>query len=82
MDTINISLNETITLRMKNVLKQKGYNNVSEYIRDLLRRDLNLESHDSYGYDISFLKELEKETKQVIVRKKMKRLTTLHDLRK
>lgn len=82
MDTINISLNKAITVRMKSTLKQKGYNNISEYIRDLLRRDLYLEAHDSYHYDERFLEELNKEAKVVLKKKKTKQLTTLDDLRK
>lgn len=82
MNTINISLNNVIATRMKDALKQKGYNNVSEYIRDLLRRDLHIESHDSYGYDMEFLKKLEQETRQAVKNKKVKKLTSLDDLRK
>ncbi len=58
--TINISLNIAIKTRLKSALQRKGYNNVSEYIRDLLRRDLELEIHDSYQYDSGHLRQLAK----------------------
>ncbi|MBI2483943.1 hypothetical protein HYV71_02045 [Candidatus Uhrbacteria bacterium] len=80
MDTINISLNQAIKTKLKPVMKRKGYNNVSEYIRDLLRRDLNLEHHDSYQYDTPHLERLAKEAKNDVRQKKIKKLTSLADL--
>lgn len=82
MDTINITLNKVITSRMKETLKKKGYNNVSEYIRDLLRRDLNLEESDRYPYDLEYLARLEKEAKRAVSSKKIRLLSSRTDLTK
>ncbi|MEK7618948.1 MAG: hypothetical protein AAB416_01745 [Patescibacteria group bacterium] len=80
MDTINITLNKAITVKMKQSLKQKGYNNVSEYIRDLLRRDLHLEEHDRYPYDLDFLEELSREAKTSQTQKRLRTLASKKDL--
>lgn len=78
--TINISLNSAIKTRLKTVIQRKGYNNVSEYIRDLLRRDLLLESHDAYQYDSEYLAQLAKEANDDIKKKRVKKLQSLQDL--
>lgn len=62
MHNINISLNKTLISLIKGTINQKGYNNVSEYVRDLVRRDLHLEEPGGYPYDYEFLKELEHES--------------------
>lgn len=80
MDTINITLNKAITVKMKQSLKRKGYNNVSEYIRDLLRRDLHLEEHDHYPYDADLLKELSLEAQRNRSKKRLQKLTSKKDL--
>ncbi len=77
--TINISLNSAIKTRLKGALQRKGYNNVSEYIRDLLRRDLELETHDSYQYDSEYLAQLAKEAKQDVKKKRIQKLQTSID---
>lgn len=82
MKTMNIVLNTAITSRLQSVLARKGYNNVSEYIRDLLRRDLHLEAHDDVSYDESFLKKLAQEAKCDIANKKIKKLSSINDLLK
>ncbi|MBI4272949.1 hypothetical protein HY621_03805 [Candidatus Uhrbacteria bacterium] len=78
--TINISLNTAIKTRLKGALQRKGYNNVSEYIRDLLRRDLELEIHDRYQYDAEYLSQLAKEAKEDVKKKRIKKLHSLKDL--
>lgn len=80
MQTINISLNTAITTRLKEIISRKGYNNVSEYIRDLLRRDLNLEYHDDYRYDDTYLREIAEETKEDLARGRTQPLNSLNDL--
>lgn len=80
MQTINISLNHAITGRLKDAIRHRGYNNISEYIRDLLRRDLNLEYHDDYHYDSEFLHELAREAKEDINKGRTKPLRTMNDL--
>lgn len=80
MQTINISLNLAITTRLKSVIARKGYNNISEYIRDLLRRDLNLEYHDEYQYDENLLRELAQEGKEERVAGLTKPLNSMADL--
>jgi|GEM_PF-2223431 len=80
MDTINISLNKAILIKMKSVLPKKGYNNISEYIRDLLRRDLGLSGKDFYAYDYGFLKELAEEANDAVKKKKIKQLVNVEDL--
>ena len=61
-------------------LKRKGYNNISEYIRDLLRRDLHLEEHDRYPYDVAFLKEIANESIRDRAGKKLRKLTSKKQL--
>ncbi len=78
--TINISLNSAIKTRLKSAVQRKGYNNVSEYIRDLLRRDLALEIHDSYQYDSEYLTQLAKEVKEDVKKKRIQKLHSLKDL--
>ena len=80
MYTINIALNKIIATRMKDVLKKKGYNNISEYIRDLLRRDLNIDQSIKDPYDTEFLMELQKEAESDIRKKKIRKLSSLSDL--
>ena len=80
MQAINISLNTAITTRLKSTIKHKGYNNVSEYIRDLLRRDLNLEYHDDYQYDEQYLRDLSKEAKEDVAAGRTVPLGSLKDL--
>lgn len=82
MYTINITLNKVISVKMKESLKEKGFNNVSEYIRDLVRRDLHLEEHDRYPYDADFLRELSKEARADIAKKRIKKLSSREDLLK
>ncbi|MEK7648416.1 MAG: hypothetical protein AAB400_00675 [Patescibacteria group bacterium] len=82
MKTMNIVLNKAITSRLQNAVSKKGYNNISEYIRDLLRRDLNLESNDNAHYDEGFLKKISQEASSDIKNKKIKKLTSLNDLLK
>lgn len=78
--TINISLNSAIKTRLKTVIHRKGYNNVSEYIRDLLRRDLGLESHDTYHYDSEYLLQLAKEAREDVKKRRIKKLQSFEDL--
>lgn len=80
MNTINISLNTAIKSRLKTAIKRKGYNNVSEYIRDLLRRDLHLEHHDECQYDVKYLRALSKEAKENTRKKKIKKLESVEKL--
>ncbi len=75
--TINISLNSAIKTRLKSAIQRKGYNNVSEYIRDLLRRDLDLEICDNYPYDSTYLTQLAQEARRD-VRKKIDEMTTMN----
>lgn len=82
MKTMNIVLNTAITSRLQPVLARKGYNNISEYIRDLLRRDLHLEAHDNANYDELFLKKLAQEARRDIAKKKIKKLSSINDLLK
>jgi Arc/MetJ-type ribon-helix-helix transcriptional regulator len=53
--TINVSLNKTIIDSIKYKIKNEGYNNVSEYIRDCLRTSLGIvkqhKKDDEYIYD-------------------------------
>lgn len=80
MDTINITLNPAIVSKMKESLRRKGYNNISEYIRDLLRRDLHLEEHDRYPYDVDFLTEIADEAAQDRTKKHLRKLTSKKQL--
>lgn len=80
MQTINISLNTAITTRLKDAIARKGYNNISEYIRDLLRRDLNLEYHDDYQYDEAYLREIAQEAHEDVVAGRTKPLRSFSDL--
>ncbi len=82
MKTMNIVLNTAITTRLQTVLARKGYNNISEYIRDLLRKDLNLEYNDSIPYDEAFLAKLAQEAKQDIKKRRIKKLSSMKDLMK
>ena len=74
--TINISLNTAIKTRLKSAIQRKGYNNVSEYIRDLLRRDLDLEIRDNYPYDSLCLTQLAQEAKRDVKKKRVQKLQT------
>lgn len=79
MYNINISLNKPIIEAVKLSLEKRGYNNVSEYIRDLLRRDL-FEEERRYAYDTAFLKELEREASNDLKRGRAKKVKTISDL--
>ena len=80
MQTINISLNTAITGRLKDAVRQKGYNNISEYIRDLLRRDLNLECHDDYTYDEAYLREIADGARKDLQMGRTKPLRSMKDI--
>lgn len=82
MNNVNISLNKTLITLLKGVVPKKGYNNVSEYIRDLLRRDLHLEEAHEYPYDRAFLEELEKEAKADLKKGRAKILKSMRDLQR
>lgn len=82
MNNVNISLNRTIITLLKDVVPKKGYNNVSEYVRDLLRRDLRLEEAHEYPYDREFLAELEKEAKADLKKGRIKALKSMRGLLK
>ena len=80
MNNVNISLNKTLISIMKETITKKGYNNVSEYIRDLVRRDLHLEEPGGYPYDYAFLKELEHEATGDLKAGRVKELKTWNAL--
>lgn len=82
MHNINISLNKTLLSLLKLTVPKKGYNNVSEYIRDLLRRDLRLEEYQNYPYDQALLKELGEEAKTDIKKGRVKKLKSIRDSQK
>ena len=81
MNNINISLNKTLLSIMKETINKKGYSNVSEYIRDLVRRDLHLEEPSGYPYDYEFLKTLEHESAADLKVGRIKELKAWRDLK-
>ena len=81
MYNINISLNKPLIETLKHALDKKGYNNVSEYIRDLLRRDL-FEEERRYPYDTALLNELAREAREDAKRGRLKKVKTVGDLLK
>ena len=80
MNTINVSLNKTLMGLLKSSLPKRGYNNVSEYFRDLIRQDLHLVDSNQYPYDKKFLKELADEAQQDINKKRYKKVASLKEL--
>ena len=84
MGNINVSLNKTLFDLMKGKVKQAGYSNVSEYIRDLLRHDLKLahRDEDDYPYDYEYIEKLNKEAMEDYKAGRCKELTSMEDLLK
>jgi len=82
MYNINVSLNKTLVNSMKSRITTSGYSNVSEYIRDLLRRDLKLvkDDIDDYPYDFDYINEVRDKALQEYAAGKCKKLTSLADL--
>lgn len=79
MFTINISLNETLLTLLKKTIPHKGYNNISEYIRDLVRRDLRLEGAN-YPYDEEYLAALASEAAADVKAGRIKELKSWEEL--
>jgi len=78
---INVSLNKTLSTFISDRIKTGGYSNVSEYIRDLLRHDLNIAHHDlDYPYDYDYIEQLGKEAEFEYQTGKTQPLTTLDEL--
>jgi len=81
MYNINVSLNKTLADSLKTRLKQAGYSNISEYIRDLLRHDLRLaHNEENYPYDYEYIEKIAKEGQEDYKAGRCKKLTTLDDL--
>lgn len=79
---INVSVNKTLINSIKARVETGGYSNVSEYIRDVLRNDLRLGTHESneYPYDYEYIEKLGKETLEEYRRGETKTLTSIDDL--
>ena len=79
---INVSLNKTLVDHIKARVAHGGYSNVSEYIRDVLRDDLKLGTHepDDYPYDYEYVEKLVQKALEEYNRGETKTLTSMDDL--